>query len=76
MSGKNVPVLDKFFDIFNMVMRSDTPLASHEIAEELGYNVRTVQRYLVRMIAENVIGVSVRANTTLYEYHRMNILRV
>ena len=43
---KVVSVLDKLFNILNLISTSEIALSSYDVAEITGYNQRTVLRYL------------------------------
>ena len=67
---KVVSVLDKLFNILNLINTSEIALSSYDVAEITGYNQRTVLRYLSRLVQENLISFGVRMETVTYDYNR------
>ena len=67
---KVVSVLDKLFNILNLINTSEIALSSYDVAEITGYNQRTVLRYLSRLVQEGLIDFGVRMETVTYDYNR------
>lgn len=67
---KVVSVLDKLFNILNLINTSEIALSSYDVAEITGYNQRTVLRYLSRLVQEGLIDFGVRMETITYDYNR------
>ena len=67
---QSVSVLDKLFNILNLINNSDIKLSSYDVADITGYNQRTVLRYLSRLVQEGFIDFGVRMETVLYDYNR------
>ena len=67
---KVVSVLDKLFNILNLINTSEIALSSYDVAEITGYNQRTVLRYLSRLVQEDLIDFGVRMETVSYDYNR------
>lgn len=67
---QTISVLDKLFNILDLINHSDIKLSSYDVAEITGYNQRTVLRYLSRLIQEGLIDFGVRMETVTYDYNR------
>ena len=67
---KVVSVLDKLFNILNLINTSEIALSSYDVSEITGYNQRTVLRYLSRLVQEGLIDFGVRMETVTYDYNR------
>ena len=67
---KVVSVLDKLFNILNLINTSEIALSSYDVAEITGYNQRTVLRYLSRLVQEGLIDFGVKMQTVTYDYNR------
>ena len=63
---KAVSVLDKLFNILNLINTSEIALSSYDVADITGYNQRTVMRYLSRLVQEGLIDFGVRMKTITY----------
>lgn len=67
---KVVSMLDKLFNILNLINTSEIALSSYDVSEITGYNQRTVLRYLSRLVQEGLIDFGVRMQTVCYDYNR------
>lgn len=63
-------VLDKFFKIRKFIFDSDYPVNALDISKGTSYNIRTVQRHVMRMATEGLVGFrGDRQNS--YVYYRL-----
>lgn len=70
MSDSSMKVVDKLFNIMHYINSSDNSLNAIELSEELGYGIRTVQRLVMRLANEGLIGIKGGASNT-YVYYRL-----
>lgn len=67
---ESISVLDKLFNILDLINTSEVKLSSYDVADITGYNQRTVLRYLSRLVQERLIDFGVRMATVTYDYNR------
>lgn len=65
-------VLDNFFDIRDIINKSDVPLSITDISEKTGMSVRTVQRYAMRLASERLVDFRAREGRMGYEYMHLD----
>ena len=72
MSDSSMKVVDKLFNIMHHINISDKPLNTIEISEELGYGIRTVQRLVMRLANEGLVGIKGGASNTYVYYNNLD----
>ena len=73
---ESISVLDKLFNILDLINNSEVKLSSYDVADITGYNQRTVLRYLSRLVHERLIDFGVRMATVTYDYNRKDSNKV
>lgn len=65
-------LLDKFFNIREFIINSPEPVNAIAISNGTGYNVRTVQRHVMRMATEGLVGFKGGSNNSYVYYNNLD----